>query len=410
MFSLILFISVVLFLLAVTLFDGFVDVCNSYKTEDVSLCEIQMWPENDSQFNLDVMKKIGNLAHVKDTSQYFNIDLMNEYKLTIVKTDLTCLPMLRGMNRSFSFAPMSFVLSNNKKQYVDPIIYGRNFDSQDVKKAVIDEGTCYVLGYNNPKEIIGETITLTLSDITISDIEIVGVCSYLYGNYYEDLSDTDSMTRTSYLESSLCHPVFFSDDIINEVINSNEVIDWSYENLVVYVDNTDNVKEVCEKAKELFGYSSSSMISSIEEKAENVKNICMVLYTIGVIILLVALISIANMLIIKIERQKKFSEMILKIGFKKNDIVLSYIFENLYITLKSGIIAICTTMLVSVGIDLFVSVGYREITSYDKSLFLLDLKTAAIFLALLMTIVALLSYVVSVLQVKKLGRKILKKK
>lgn len=404
-FSSILCICITIILVTVSISKGFVKICNSYKTEEPSLREVEMWSEEGEMFNSETMKKISYLPHVSDSSQNYNIQFNQNYKVSIVGTDLECLPLLEGRNRYFSFAPMSTVLANNKMKYVDPIIFGRNFNSKDEKKAIIDEDTCYILGYTNPQDIISKKVTIKFSDITISDVEIVGVCSYMYGYYYSDLKGIDGVSKKGYLESPLCNPLFFTDDIIQNVIKSEDTVEWSYENLRVFVDNTDNIRNVCEKAMELYGYSSFNMVSSIETKAESVRNICVFLYIIAAVILLIVFISITNSLIIKIERQKKFAEMILKIGYKKKDIRMVYLIEHLLITIKSGLIALCISILSSIGIDMFLVNGYSQTSSHAKFAFLLNIPMAIVMVVTITALVSLLTYIVAFIQICKLGKK-----
>lgn len=408
-FVIILTACCILYLVTVTVSEGYRKICNNYKTEDIKLREIEFWPNEDEQFDTGVMKKIENLSHVSDVSQYFNVDFSDNYSIEIGGTKLKCLPFLRGTNRSFSFSPMGTVLENNHLQYINPIISGRDFCDKDKKKAIIDENTCYILGFKNPKDILGKTVSLILSDLSISGIEIIGVCSYQYGFYYEDLHSLNSQLRKSYLNSELCNPLFFSDDIISDVVRSEDTIDWQFENLKVYVDDTENVKEVCDKSLENFGYASSNMVSVIETKAKNAKSASILLFIIATIILLTALISIVNTLIIKIQCQKKFTQMILKIGYRKKDIIFIYILENIFISIKAELVALCISILACTGIDIFLSNGYSEVSTYSRFVFLLNIPNATLFCLFVIMVVSFHVYIVSYFQIRKLGREMVLK-
>lgn len=403
-FCFVISIGIILYLLSFTMVNGFQQISNNYKIEDYSLREIRVWDE--TKRDKDVLQKISKLKNVCSASQYYNIELNNGYTISIDGIDLNCLPYIRGMNRKFSFAPMKMILENNQK-YVDPIICGRDFEPFDKKTVILDEDTCYILGYDNPSELIGKNVSIKLSDVIVSDIEVVGVSSYEYGNYYTDLKGCDDISRKSYLMSELSDPMFFSDDIIKEIVSSSDVCDWYYEDLRLFADNTDNVSELCMEIENYFGCHTDNMISVIEKKAENIKNICVFLYIISAIILIIALICIVNSLIIKINRKKKYTEMILKIGYQTRDIISIYMIEILFTTLKAICSSIGITFFLSIIIDAFMVRGYSDVTDKSKYLFVLKYDISGYTAFVVFLSVAIATYLVVKLQLETLRKKIL---
>lgn len=405
-FSVILVFSLAMFLIAATLSNGFVKISQCYKTDDVSLREIQVWPSDDSAaFDNSTVHKLSSLEHVVGASQRINAFLSQSYTIEIDGTTLQCIPELCGQNRSLSFAPRTVVAEIQHDETASPILYGRDFKSTDSRKAIIDENTCYILGYSDLNKIIGKTIDINLSDTSVKDVEIVGVCLSEYGFYGADLTNVDDYSRNAFLQSELCNPVFFSDDIILELSsNCNDIVDWYYENLHLMADNTDNVKEISDKALALFGYDSSNMIATIERKAANVESFSTFIYVISAIILLAASVIVMNTLIVQIIHQHKYTDMILKIGYQKKHIILIYVIENIIVSFKAIIIGLATSLGASLVIDMILSMLYREVSSMKQFAFLLDIPNALLLSCSVIVFISLLTYIATSYQFNRIRK------
>lgn len=404
LFSVILFFCMTLFIITFTIANGFINISKEYKTDDRTLREVEIWNENAKDLDTESLKKIASKQEVIDASQPYNVELNSPFNIKVNGDIIKSLPMIRGFRRGFSLLP-NYQSEKNDKD-TDLIKYGRNFDFNDKKKAIIDENICYLLGYKDPSELIGKKINILLSDTLVNNIEIVGVCSYLCGYFYEDLKDVDDFSRASYLESEMCNPVFFSDDIIQFISESSDYRDFYYENFKVLIDNTDHVKNFCRDVTDTYEYTTSNLIYQIETKAKEVRSISFLLYLVTLIIFLIAISCIINTMIIKIDNQKKFSEMLMKIGYKKNNISFVYIFENMIVTAKTGIYAFLSALAISVCVDAYLYKGYQEISSKEKYIFLMDPEKAIIFLIGIILFIVLITIIISFTQLKKIGRAI----
>lgn len=405
-FSIILFICISLFIITFTIANGFISISEEYKTDDITLREVEIWDDRSDDLNTEYLKQIASRPEVNDASQFFNIELKSNYTLNVDGNVLQCISMMRGCRRGFSFLPKTQTYDVTSGKFIDPIVFGRNFDFKDKKKAIIDENTCYILGYSSPSEAIGKKISIVLSDVIVNNIEVVGVCSYQYGNYYSNLKDIDESSRKGYFESELCNPVFFSDDIIQWISQSDDITEFYYENFIVLIDNTDHVKNFCRTVTDSYEYTTSNLIYEIEKKATEVRNISLLLYMIVLIVFLISIFCIINTLIIKIDNQKKFSEILLKIGYKKNNISCIYILENILISLKTGIYSMIFCCILTVMIDAFMYKGYQEISSKDKYVFLINPKIVFILLLCIIIIIVFITMIVSITQLRKIGRRI----
>lgn len=405
-FSVILVVSMVMFLIASTLSEGFVKISQCYRTDDVSLREIQVWPSDDpAAFDNSTVLKLSSMEHIVGASQRINAFLSQSYTIEIDGTMLQCIPELCGQNHSLSFAPRTAVAEIQNDENASPILYGRDFKSTDSRKAIIDENTCYILGYSDLNKIIGKTIDINLSDTSVKDVEIVGVCLAEYGFYDADLTNIDDYSRNAFLQSELCNPVFFSDDIILELSNtSNDIVDWYYENLRLIADNTDHVKEISDKALALFGYDSSNMIATIERKAANVESFSTFIYVISGIILLAASVIVMNTLVVQIIHQRKYTDMILKIGYQKKHIILIYVIENTIVFFRAMIISLATSLGASLVIDMVLSMLYREVSSIKRFAFLLDVPNALLLSCGVFVFILLLTYIATSYQFNRIRK------
>lgn len=405
-FSVIIVVSLVMLLITTAMSDGFVRISQSYKTDDASLREIHTWPLEDSTtFDKLTVLNVSSMEHVVAASQYINAFLSESYTIDIDGISLHCLPQLRGTNRCLSFAPRTLVVEIQKDETASPIIYGRDFKATDSHKAIIDENTCYILGYSNVSEIIGKTIAVNLRDVSINDVEIVGVCMAEYGFYYANLADIDEHSRKAYLQSELCNPVFFSDDLIQELSHaSNDVVDCYYENLRLMTDNTDNVKEISDKALLLFGYDSSNEITTIERKAANVKSFSSFMLVISITILLVASVIIINTLVVQIMQQRKYTDMILKIGYQRSDIILTYVIGNIIVSFRAVVAALTISFGISFVVDVFLAVLYKNVSSIERFAFLLDVPKALTLSCSVIAFITLLTYLTTIYQFNRIHK------
>lgn len=372
----------------------------------MSLREIQVWPADDpAAFDHSAVLKLSSMEHIVGASQSINAFLSQSYTLEIDGTMLICMPELRGQNRSLSFAPRTLIAEIQNDENASPILYGRDFKSTDSRKAIIDENTCYILGYSDLSKIIGKTVDMNLGDTSVKDVEIVGVCLAEYGYYDADLTHIDDYSRKIFLESELCNPIFFSDDIILELSNSStDIVDWYYENLRLMADNTDNVKEISDKALALFGYDSSNMIATIERKAANVESLSTFIYVISGIILLAASVIVMNTLVVQIMHQRKYTDMILKIGYQKKHIILIYVIENAIVSFRAMIISLATSLGASLVIDMVLSMLYREVSSIKRFAFLLDIPNALLLSCGVFVFILLLTFMATSYQFNRIRK------
>ena len=148
------------------------------------------------------------------------------------------------------------------------------------------------------------------------------------------------------------------------------------------------------------------IVYQIEKKAKEVNSVAVLLYLVTIIILLIAVFCVMNTLIIKIDSQKKFSEMLLKIGYKKNIVSFVYILENMIVTTRTAIYAFMTALILSVGMDAYLYKGYQAISSRGKYVFLVDPQKSCLFLIGIIFLIAVITAAVSFAQLKRIGRTI----
>jgi len=406
LFCVILFFCMALFIMTLTISDGFAGISEGYKTDDISLREVNIWSERASGLSLESMKQIASRPEVTDAAQFFNVELDSSYDMSIDGAAVKCLPMMRGSRRGFSFVPEAEIIADEDGNNIEPLVCGREFGFSDRKKAIIDENMCYLLGYSEPSELLGKKVSIRLSDVLVNGIEIVGVCSYQYGYFYCSLENIDDFSRKGYLDSELCNPVFFSDDIISYISESAALNECYYENFRILVDNTGNVRSCCRDITDTYDYQASNLIYEIETKAREVRSAAVLLYIVTMIVFMAAVFSIINTLIIKIDNQKKYSDMLLKIGYKRRNISLVYLFENFILSVRTGIAAFIVSLVLSVLTDALFYKGYSVISVKEKYIFLIKPEKVCLFTLIIIAFVAVVTLLISSAQLKRIGRTI----
>lgn len=91
-FSVILLLAVLLFLLTLSVSHGFVTICNSYKTDDVALRQIEAFPVSDNgnviPYDQAISEKVSKVNHVAEAHQTVSVDLQHEYTVKVGKKHL----------------------------------------------------------------------------------------------------------------------------------------------------------------------------------------------------------------------------------------------------------------------------------------------------------------------------------
>lgn len=382
--------------------NGFLVLETQFKTEDVELREISLFVSNEAEYDMAKLNRIRNLPHIVDASQYFNVDQSKPSKIRINDVEIECEKDLRGTNRSFSFAPHSKLLNLVGTDEGEGIIAGRGFLPTDKRTAIVDEMATYRLGFSNPEDAIGNKFTLVLSDMEIDSVEVVGVSSRKLG-CYDTLTELD-MKEPSVVDP-LADPFYFSNDIIEEISKSSDVENIWYESFIVLVDNTDNVHEVCTNIHQLFGYETHSLIDSIAVKTENVNNVGIFLFIIEFIVAVIVCFGLASSIATRIDKRHTFNEMLLKIGYKKSDIVFSHVIENALVSLAATFVGFGCSFIGTMLYDLENLQAYSEISRKTKYVFLLDWKYGALVVTVVNLVIILFAYIITRLQLTKSFRR-----
>lgn len=403
-FSRSLIFSLLLFLTALSLSGGFLHLSQNYKTDDVKLREIAVFPQDGREFDPQISLKVSQLEHVREASQRITADVRDLYTVTVEgSVPLNCIGLLDGSNRRFSFMTQSQIAERQKDPSAKAVISGREFRAADSHKAIIDEQFLMLLGFSKPEDMLGKKVKLSLSDLSFDDIEIVGISDKAYSTADQsDLMNLDEISREAYLENIWPCPFYFSDDLIKDLAQSADVLSVDYENLILLADNTEHVKEISDKVIQLFGYDSNNRIAAIERKAESVRTLGLFVYLISAVILLTALALTANTLILKIRQQRKYIEMILKIGCRKRDIIRIYVLENFMTALRACLIALAAAFFLSAVIDLLYSSLYSSVSSIKHFVFLLPLPPALGASAGIILFIILITYMVTSGQVRRI--------
>lgn len=398
--SIVITLCSILFLIFATLSSGFNKLLSNYNINDPSLHEIEIYKE-DSYITREELSKVSKLNHVEDVSQTIQAIIGDLFYFNVDDKRITCEGLQNFKNTKYSTFSKREVLEKNNNSYVNPIVFGKDFNASSKKQALIDENFAYILGFDMKGDIVGKKITVEIGTYLIEDVEIIGVFSYSYG--YEDyrFADMTQDQKNLALKGVTNSPFILSQDLYDFFEQSERIVDFSICNPLLFCDLASNVKEVCDNINQYYELKTISLVDSIEKRANIINAVKTLIYIIAAVIAIIAVLSIISTMVQKILKQAHFTDLMLKIGYKNVEILWIYILENFYLLMKTILFSFGISFIISLGIDIFMANGYKQITTYKRFLFLLNFPAAVVYYLAVLFVVVFISLVSVKIQIRR---------
>jgi|GEM_PF-5426468 len=389
-----LFLASTLLLIFGTISFAISKLYNNYNYQNIELREIYL-ANGPNDINDEKIEQISKIKNVQELYIETSLSSSN-FTITFEDVELKTY-IVNGVNVNYE----SFSLwEKNEKNVTDEIIIGRKFRETDKKSVLIDENLIYLFGFEKLEDVLNKKISIKINDQEINDLKIVGAYNWKFGSFERKLNEIDEIERKSRLKSFFVRSFLLSDDIINYFSKDNNS-DFDLKRIIVYSNSADNVEEICEKIRLISENEIDNQLVFIKRKTQSVKSLNLLMIIISLIIFIFAIISIINMLIIKINNQEKVIRIMQKIGYNRRNIFMIYILENLIAFLKTAIIAIIISLFVGILIDNFLYETYRQISTFKKFLFLINPIFVGIYLMSLALILTLITYITTYSIIKR---------
>lgn len=301
-----------------------------------------------------------------------------------------------------TFAPR-FVMDRNDGTNINPIVYGRSFNGLDKNAVIIDENMTYILGYEHPEDMIGQIINIQVADVELSHLIIVGIYHWSLGGFPRSLHSLNDFERLSYINQTHTQPIIVSHDVVEHFWDSSSEIRTDLRgkrNIVVFADSADHVALISEKLSNITNNWVYSDVAAIEQRTKAINDMSLLVLVISISILVVSLVSIANVLMIKIDAQKKLTQMMRNMGYSKKDIFAIYIVDSMIVFYKAMVISIGISFLLTLFIDMIFVDSYRQMSTINRFLFIIDPILILLYLFSLAFVIVMITYLILKTQMK----------
>ncbi|GAA0085890.1 ABC transporter permease [Clostridium sp. CTA-7] len=363
-----------------------------YKTEqDGVKLEVNKEGENSSEqskskpkiLDKNALNKIKEIKEVKDISVYTYIPSI-EKKLMDKEIKDTAILAYDLNYPIFTENNIETVRIKEKKEDLEPIIYGEMLKKEDKNSILIGKKLLDKLGINDAESVVGKEITLTakLPDMSgipmmeplVKNFKIVGIIGENFSNSDKLIVSIDDV----------------KDLISYQNLNQNYYEENGADKVEVTVKNISDVSSVSDEITKM-GYGTTSIQSMIKDVKSTFTVVNAVLAVIGIIIVFVASIGVINTMTMAIYERTRSIGIMKALGCSRGDIRRLFIVESAAIGFIGGLIGVVfsliNTQIIKVFLDGFLkSKGINDVPNIFSTPIWLVLGT--IGFAILISIIA----------------------
>ena len=223
------------------------------------------------------------------------------------------------------------------KNYIDMttfnLVTGRLLNENDNQAAFVSQGTLKALGIDNPKDAIGQTISLTvpLNNVEAKNKPIKGK--------YEIVGVTDSKNGT---EIYIPGHVFLTAGVT------------AYSQSKIIADSTKNVGQL-RKQIESSGFETTSPIDTLDQINQIFKFFNFMLVGFGAIGMIVAVLGMFNTLTISLLERTQEIGLMMALGGRNSDMRKLFIFEALLLSVIGAATGIILAIISGLGVDAYMN-------------------------------------------------------
>ena len=331
----------------------------------------------------DAFDKIKEIEGVKDLSVYTYVPSLDK-KLMDKDIKDTAVLAYDLDYPIFTEDNIEAVRIKEKKEDLEPIIYGRMLKKEDKNSILVGKKLLDKLGINDAESVIGKEITLTAKlpemsamaniEPLVKNFKIVGVVGDKFPNSEQLIVSIDD-----------------SKDLLGHVyLNENYYKANGADKLEVTTKNIPDVSFVSDEITKM-GYEATSIQSMIKNVKSTFTIVNAVLAVIGIIIVFVASIGVINTMTMSIYERTRSIGIMKALGCSRGDIRRLFIVESAAIGFIGGLIGVVfsliNTQIIKVVLDGFLKAkGINDVPNVFSTPIWLVLGT--IGFAILISVIA----------------------
>ena len=309
---------------------------------------------------LNLIKFVKAMPHISGIYEYMQLNGAD--MLSIDGTEYMPMEEIKGINTSkdvFSETGTGFM---NK----DDIVCGSGLQKEDEKKAIIDEYALLSMGIKDYNDILGKKVVIRRGEKEV-EVEIIGV-------YTIDISlDKENAGSQFYDDKNRLDigisPIILTYDSAKQLKNTQ---DESVSYIQLTIDSVSNVEWIYEQLekKEIPAFAEIKDINKVMENLDIVREI---LHIVANILLVIAIINMLSVLSGVIAENRKWYQILMIIGYRKEQIIGIVSIEMLLLAFEALIISGIITLILVILLNNVVSssLGISAMFSYPIDTFVM---------------------------------------
>ncbi|WP_297630323.1 FtsX-like permease family protein [uncultured Clostridium sp.] len=218
--------------------------------------------------------------------------------------------------------------SNSKDNNFNAIIAGENLKNGENNDVVIGQSLLESLGINNPNDIVGQNVTIDITNINGTPVSPFKMQFKVVGVMSKYMPDGNKIVMNSKDVEKIAGFMQYTNNFFKQ---------YGYNGVVVEGQNLNNVNGIVDGIKNI-GYFAQSTGDKTAQINSSFNTITMVLAILGIIVIIVAGIGIVNTMVMAVHEKKKSIGIMKAVGASSSEIKTMFIFQSGAIGLVGGVI------------------------------------------------------------------------
>ncbi|MGL4847348.1 MAG: ABC transporter permease [Clostridium sp.] len=217
---------------------------------------------------------------------------------------------------------------SSKDNNFKPIIEGKTLQKGERNEVLVGQSILESLGITNPKEIVGQNITIDITNINGAFVKPYKKTFKVVGVISKFMPDGNKIVMNSTDVEKIAGFMQYTSNFFKE---------YGYNGVVVEAKNLNDVNSIVQGINNI-GYFAQSTGDKTAQINKSFNTITLVLSILGIIVIIVAGIGIVNTMIMAVHEKKKSIGIMKSVGASNSEIKTMFIFQAGAIGLVGSVI------------------------------------------------------------------------